>query len=142
LQESDVEAVVNKIFDKWNETHAAPKKPIETKQEEVDIAELMKTQTLLANQASSHRYKVLTEEEKRIKEQILASYSQTSDKEDDEEDSSGEYDDDPDFEKNTNKSDVQKLQKEKREQQKKDSEEKKLKDKEDRAKQKARRKEG
>ena len=46
---------------------------------------------------------------------------------------------DPDLEKNTNKSDVQKLAKEKREQARADSAQKKLKDKEDRAKQKANR---
>lgn len=136
MQESDAELVVEKIFNKWNETHAAPEKPAEKKQEEVDIAELLKTQTQLSLQASSTRHRQLTEEEKRIKEQILASYSQTSDKEDDDEEPSGE-DDDPDLEKNTNKADVQKLAREKREQAKKESEEKKLKDKEDRAKQKA-----
>jgi hypothetical protein len=108
------------------------------KEEEVDIAELLKTQTNISLQASSHRHRELTEEEKRIKEQILAGYSQCSDKEDeDEEDDGSDYDDDPNLEKNTNKSDVQKLAREKREQSRLDSAQKKLKDKEDRAKQKA-----
>lgn len=136
--------MTKKIFDKWNETHAAPKVAVEEKQEEVDIAELLKTQTQISLQASTTRHRQLTEEEKRIKEQILASYSQTSDKEDDDEEDEGEGgkdSEDPDLEKNTNKSDVQKLAREKREQAKKESEEKKLKDKEDRAKQKASREE-
>lgn len=104
----------------------------------MDIAELLKTTTNISLQASSHRSRQLTEEEKRIKEQILASYSQCSDKEDEDEGENGyDDDDDPNMEKNTNKSDVQKLAREKREQAKSDSEQKKLKDKEDRAKQKA-----
>lgn len=138
LQESGTESLVNAIFDKWNESHAAPKKAEVEKQAEVDIAELLKTQTNISLQASSHRHRQLTEEEKRIKEQILAGYSQTSDKEDEEdeeEDSSGE-EEDPNMERNTNKSDVQKLAKEKREQARAESAQKKNKDKEDRAKQK------
>lgn len=138
-KETDTESLVNEIFSKWNESHAAPKKAVAGKLEEVDIAELLKTQTNISLQASSHRNRQLTEEEKRIKEQILASYSQCSDKEDEEDEEEGDYDDDPNFEKNTNKSDVQKLAKEKRDQAKLESEQKKLKDKEDRAKQKANR---
>lgn len=108
------------------------------KLEEVDIAQLLQNQTNISLQASSHDRRQLTEEEKRIKEQILASYSQCSDKEEeDEEGEESEDEDDPNLEKNTNKSDVQKLAKEKREQAKLESEQKKLKDKEDRAKQKA-----
>lgn len=107
-------------------------------EEQVDIAELLKTQTNISLQASTQHNRQLTEEEKRIKEQILASYSQTSDKEDEDEDDDGsDYDDDPNLEKNTNKSDVQKLAREKREQARLESQQKKLKDKEDRAKQKA-----
>jgi hypothetical protein len=133
---------VTRIFDKWNETHDAPKKAVEVKQEEVDIAELLKTTTKISLENSSKSaHRQLTDEEKRIKQQILANYSQTSDKEDDDEEQSGEEPEDPDLEKNTNKADVQKLAREKREQAKKESEEKKLKDKEDRAKQKALREE-
>lgn len=140
LQEGDTASLVDEIFNKWNESHAAPKKQsVEKQAEEVDIAELLKTQTNLSIQASGTRNRQnLTEEQKRIKEQILASYSQTDDPEEDDDESNGtEEDDDPNFEKNTNKSDVQKLAREKREQAKQDSEQKKLKDKEDRAKQKA-----
>lgn len=138
MQETNTESLVNAIFDKWNESHAAPIKAVEKKQEELDLAELMKTQTNISLQSSSHRNRQLTEEEKRIKEQILASYSQTSDKEDEDEEESEEEDkEDPNLEKNTNKADVQKLAREKREQAKLESQQKKLKDKEDRAKQKA-----
>lgn len=110
LQETDTEAVVNTIFDKWNEVHAAPTKVVEEKQQEVDIAELLKTQTTIALQSSSHANRQLTDEEKRVKQQILQSYSQCAVEEDDDEEAqdSGD-DDDPDMGKNTNKSDVQKL---------------------------------
>lgn len=139
MQESDSESLVDEIFTKWNECHNAPtSKSTPTQQGEVDIAELLKTTTNISLQNSSQRSRQLTEEEKRIKEQILASYSQTETQED--EDAENDYDNDegdPDMEKNTNKSDVQKLAREKREQAKLDSEQKKLKDKEDRAKQKS-----
>lgn len=82
----------------------------------------------------------LTDEERRIKEQILANYSQTATKSEEvDDDSEEEEDDDEDggLEKNTNKADVNRLAKEKREQAKLESQQKKLKDKEDRAKQKA-----
>lgn len=139
MQETDTESLVNKIFEKWNESHAAPKKVETVKPEEVDIAELLKTQTNISLQSSRQHNRQLTDEEKKIKQQILASYSQTSDKEDEDEDDEEEQaeDDDPNLEKNTNKSDVQKLAREKREQARLDSQNKKLKDKEDRAKQKA-----
>lgn len=128
---------MNEIFDKWSESHAAPKKQSEEKQEEVDIAELLKVQTNISLQASTqHNRRGLTDEEKKIKASILASYSQCSDKEDDEEEENESGDDD-DIGKNTNKLDVQKLAREKREQAKLESQQKKLKDKEDRAKQKA-----
>lgn len=138
MQESDSESLVDEILTKWNESHAAPKKSTAAKQEEVDIAELLKTTTNISLQNSSQRSRQLTDEEKRIKEQILASYSQTETQEEDEAENDYDNDEgDPDLEKNTNKSDVQKLAREKREQAKLESEQKKLKDKEDRAKQKA-----
>jgi hypothetical protein len=136
---------VNEIFVKWSESRGA--KPVKAEngekahQEEVDLAKMLEKSAKIAQQSSSYQNRSqLTEEQKRIKEQILANYSQCSDKEDDDVDDGGEEsDDDPDMEKNTNKSDVQKLAKEKREQAKLDSQQKKLKDKEDRAKQKANR---
>lgn len=141
LQENDTESLVNDIFDKWNECHTAPKKEVTQKEPEVDIAELLKTQTNISLQASSHRSRQLTEEEKRIKQQILASYSQVQKDNEEDDEAVSEEEDDPDLEKNTNKSDVQKLAREKRDQAKLESDQKKLKDKEDRAKQKATREE-
>jgi hypothetical protein len=70
----------------------------------------------------------------------LANYSQCAvNEEEAAENEDIESDQDPDLEKNTNKADVHKLAKEKREQAKLESAQKKLKDKEDRAKQKANR---
>jgi hypothetical protein len=136
---------VAEIFEKWTESQGskpsaksseAATKPQEA--EKVDLAKMLETSARIAQQSSTHHNRQLTDEEKRIKQQILANYSQCSDKED-EGVSDGEYDESDDDMKNTNKSDVQKLAKEKREQAKLDSQQKKQKDKEDRAKQKANR---
>ncbi|KAG5681522.1 hypothetical protein PVAND_010948 [Polypedilum vanderplanki] len=147
LIESDVDILVNEIFEKWSEsstgqksiqTNAATNAKKSQEAEKVDLAKMLETSAKIAQQSSTQHNRQLTEEEKRIKQQILASYSQTSDKEEDDDEENGENDDDdPNLEKNTNKSDVQKLAKEKREQAKLDSLQKKQKDKEDRAKQKA-----
>ncbi|CRK91282.1 CLUMA_CG004960, isoform A [Clunio marinus] len=138
LAGTNTDDIVNAIFDKWHETHSTHLNEAERKQEEVDIAELLKTQTSISLQAAGQHNRQLTEEEKRIKQQILANYSQCSDKEEeDEEYAKSSDEDDPNLEKNTNKADVQKLAREKREQAKMESQQKKLKDKEDRAKQKA-----
>ena len=90
-QETDAETVATRIFDRWTECHGVPKKEVEKKLEEVDIAELLKTTTNISLENSSKSaHRQLTVEEKRIKAQILASYSQTSDKEDDDEEESGD----------------------------------------------------
>ena len=101
---------------------------------------MLETQAKLSQQSSNYQKQQLSEEQRRIKEQILANYSQTEFKDENLDDEEVEvHEVDPDLEKNTNKSDVQKLAKEKREQARADSAQKKLKDKEDRAKQKANR---
>ena len=100
----------------------------------------METQAKISQQAANRQNREVSEEERRIKQQILANYSQTEafNEDEDEEEATGDgSDDDPDLEKNTNKSDVQKLAREKREQARQESAAKKQKDKEDRAKQKA-----
>lgn len=110
----------------------------------MDIAKLLETQAKISQQASSRKNREISEEERRIKQQILANYAQTEalhENDDEDEGSGDESDDDPDLEKNTNKSDVQKLAREKREQARLESAAKKQKDKEDRAKQKATREE-
>lgn len=108
---------------------------------DVNIAELMKLkETQIIGPSEQKSSRPLTEEQRRIKEQILANYSQTPVVSKDEDISGDENEvdgDDDDLEKNTNKADVSRLAKEKREQAKLESLEKKLKDKEDRAKQKA-----
>lgn len=105
---------------------------------------MLETQAKISNK--NHQSREISEEQKRIKQQILANYSQTEafNEDGDEEEAAAVCDvsdDDPDLEKNTNKSDVQKLAREKREQARAESAAKKLKDKEDRAKQKATREE-
>lgn len=132
MQESNPEQLVNTIFEKWKLEQNMPATPAEQKpaNKDLDIAELLQKQAAIS-QAAAGKQRKLTEEERRIKQQILASYSQCSDKEDnDEDDAVGSgAEEDPDMEKNTNKSDVQKLAREKREQAKLESEQKKLKDK-------------
>lgn len=126
------------MFVKWNEANPGSSQSNSQPKESIDIDK--KLAELLDKQSKLHTIipeRVLTDEEKRIKQQILANYSQCSDKEEeDEEDDDSSDDDDPDMQKNTNKSDVQQLSKEKREQAKADSAAKKDKDKVDRAKQK------
>lgn len=107
----------------------------------MDIVKLLETQAKIVNQ-SVKQNRQISDEEKRIKEQILANYSQCTVKEEEEFEEGAaavgqEDENDPDLEKNTNKADVQKLAREKREQARAESAAKKLKDKEDRAKQKA-----
>lgn len=145
-QENDTESFVKAIFEKWYEENGTPSTVQPSngtvkKQEQVDIAKLLETQAKIVNQ-SVKQNRQISDEERRIKEQILANYSQTTVKEEEdfEEGVVGEVDDeDPDLEKNTNKADVQKLAREKREQARLESAAKKQKDKEDRAKQKANR---
>lgn len=103
---------------------------------DVQLAKILETKVTTST-SSQRQY---TAEEKKIKEAILAQYSQTSDKEDDDVEGN-DADDDPNLSKNTNKSDVQALIKEKREQAKLDSKLKKEKDREDREKQKQMREE-
>lgn len=145
-QENDTELFITAIFEQWNASNGAPAPTSSNgvgvkKIEEVDIAKLLETQARIVNQSVKQKPQI-SEEERRIKQQILANYSQSTVKEEEEEEEGaiGEEDeDDPDLEKNTNKADVQKLAREKREQARSESAAKKLKDKEDRAKQKANR---
>jgi hypothetical protein len=145
-KEHDTELFINKIFEKWTETHGTAQTSnggVKKKQEEVDIAKLLETQAKLVNK-SAKQHREISEEQRKIKEQILANYSQCSDKEDDDDEeiaAGEESENDPNLEKNTNKADVAKLAREKREQARLESAAKKQKDKEDRAKQKATREE-
>lgn len=94
------------------------------------LVKLMGAQKLSTNQVRQY-----TEEEKKIRDQILSQYSQTAVEEDDEpldSDDGG----DPTMAKNTNAAVVQAQIREKREAAKLESQMKKQKDKEDREKQK------
>lgn len=140
MQETDLDNVVAEIIDEWTKctpqataTPTAPIEDIETK-----LAKLLENQQLATTVQRQY-----TEEELRIREQILSQYSQVEYEEDYEEDDDDDIAgpsgcSDP-LEKNTNFSDVVQLAKEKREQAKVDSQAKKDKDKEDRAKQKQQR---
>lgn len=97
---------------------------------DIDVQLAKMLQTKVTTSTSNQRQ--YTAEEKKIKEAILAQYSQCSDKEEEDEEEVTEVD--PDMVKNTNKADVQALIKEKREQAKLDSKLKKEKDREDREK--------
>uniref|UniRef100_A0A336MK99 Coiled-coil domain-containing protein 43 n=1 Tax=Culicoides sonorensis TaxID=179676 RepID=A0A336MK99_CULSO len=132
--ESNFEEVALEILNKYNEIHPKEEQP-EKKPPELDVEDrlvkLLETQKLATNEV-----RVYTEEEKRIKEQILAQYSQLSADEEEDEEGDGETTTDPNLEKNTNFADVQARIREQRENAKLASEAKKQKDKEDREKQK------
>ncbi|EDV58339.1 coiled-coil domain-containing protein 43 isoform X2 [Drosophila erecta] len=133
----NMDELVATILQKWLQSHPSaddpPKKGLDI-DVNAQLAKLLEQQKLLPAVTKEREY---TEEERRIKQQILAQYSQTAVANQDDEDSEEESDDDSGtLTKNTNKSDVQALAKEKREQARMDSAAKKQKDKEDREKQK------
>lgn len=131
--------MLKEILDQWNKVQATVESKVK---DEADID--TKLAKLLENQKiATIVQRVYTEDELRIKQQILEQYSQLSGDEDEEEDdgtgagggSSARSASDG-LTKNTNAHDVAQLVKERREQAKVDSQNKKLKDKEDREKQK------
>lgn len=135
LQETDIEKVLKEILDQWNKVQATVESKVKDDTDiDTKLAKLLESQKI-----ATIVQRVYTEDELRIKQQILEQYSQLSGDE--------EYDDDEDgatasastsdgLTKNTNAHDVAQLVKERREQAKADSQSKKLKDKEDREKQK------
>ncbi|XP_017076095.1 coiled-coil domain-containing protein 43 [Drosophila eugracilis] len=132
---ANIDELVATILQKWLQSHPSaddpPKKGLDI-DVSAQLAKLLEQQKL--QPAANKEY---TEEERRIKQQILAQYSQTAVANEDEDDSQEESEDESGIlAKNTNKSDVQALAKEKREQARIDSAAKKQKDKEDREKQK------
>ncbi|KAG4066730.1 hypothetical protein HA402_012797 [Bradysia odoriphaga] len=145
--EDDIETILQTIIDKWEQ--CSPKVEEQPKVvEDVDskLAKLMESNNIPAT-VTRQQY---TAEELRIREQILAQYSQVElDECEDDDDVGGgsgggggpaTTTSDPMI-KNTNASDVAQLAKERREQAKLDSKAKKDKDKEDREKQKQMREE-
>ncbi|KAH8282173.1 hypothetical protein KR054_005990 [Drosophila jambulina] len=133
----DINELVATILQKWLCSHVSadepPKKGLDI-DVNAQLAKLLENQKLKPAVNKEREY---TEEERRIKQQILAQYSQTAVVNKDNDDSDSESDDDSGaLAKNTNKSDVQALAKEKREQARLDSAAKKQKDRDDREKQK------
>uniref|UniRef100_A0A6M2DGH4 Coiled-coil domain-containing protein 43 n=1 Tax=Xenopsylla cheopis TaxID=163159 RepID=A0A6M2DGH4_XENCH len=128
---SDIPTVVKEIFDKWISCRPSEEESQVAEIEDVDtrLARLLESQTLATTVQRQY-----TPDELRIREAVLAQYSQLSD-EGEEEDGSGS-ETDYDLVKNTNVSDVLQANKERREQAKLESQKKKDKDKEDREKQK------
>lgn len=139
MQEDGLENVINEITDEWEKcepkTDEAP-----TENEDVDakLARLLENKHITTTVQRQY-----TEEELRIREQILSQYSQVEyeDGYEDEIDevagpSSTTHDTSDPMVKNTNAADVAALAKERREQAKTDSKAKKDKDKLDREKQK------
>ncbi|XP_035910752.1 coiled-coil domain-containing protein 43 isoform X1 [Anopheles stephensi] len=133
--ETDLEHFIKEILDKWKNCHSQDAEASKPKLDvEVQLAKLLEGQKLATKVEREY-----TEEERRIKEQILSQYSQVvlSESEPDEEDEEGggATSSDPKLVKNTNFADVQALAREKREQAKLESQLKKEKDKQDREKQ-------
>lgn len=133
-----METVITEIVAEWEKVE--PTKEIEAKiVEDVDtkLAKLMENKHITTTVQRKY-----TEEELRIREQILSQYSQVEyDDEYDEENEDGAGTSGESLMKNTNAADVAALAKERREQAKLDSKAKKDKDKEDREKQKQMREE-
>ncbi|XP_016924556.3 coiled-coil domain-containing protein 43 [Drosophila suzukii] len=134
---ANIDELVATILQKWLQSHPSaddpPKKGLDI-DVNAQLAKLLEQQKLIPAVNKEREY---TEEERRIKQQILAQYSQTAVVNQDVDDSEDESDDESGIlSKNTNKSDVQALAKEKREQARMDSAAKKQKDKDDREKQK------
>lgn len=133
IQDDNIASHVGEILEAWakwkpNEPETASVAPAEDV--DVRLARMLESQCLPTT--SQKKY---TAEEKRIREAILAQYSQMSD-EDADDGRSGEegavMEKNSGLEKNTNVSNIVQLEKEKREKAKLDSQKKKEKDKEDR----------
>ncbi|XP_026475759.1 coiled-coil domain-containing protein 43-like [Ctenocephalides felis] len=133
---SDIPSVVKEIVDKWISTRPNQEEKLASEVEDVDtrLARLLESQTLATTVQRQY-----TADELRIREAVLAQYSQLSDEGEDEEASGSDAE--CDLVKNTNVSDVLQANKERREQAKLESQKKKDKDKEDREKQKQQREE-
>lgn len=139
--ESDSSSFIKEILDKWRQCHlaedaSAPKMKLDVDEQ---LAKLLENQKLAKKVEREY-----TEEERRIKQQILSQYSQLSESEpeDDDDDEGagggggGAGPSNGGLSRNTNAADVAALVREKREQAKLESQQKKEKDKQDREKQK------
>ena len=136
ITDDNISKHVTEILTAWSDwlpvkEVAALKEPVEDV--DVRLARMLESQSLPTTTQKSY-----TEEERRIREAILAQYSQMPDEENSEGDGEeeGASGGDCGIEKNTNAAAIVLQEKEKRERAKLDSQKKKEKDKEDREKQK------
>lgn len=132
LQEDNIGKHVAEILSAWAEwlpTEEVAAAPAPTEDVDVRLAKMLESQSLPTTTQRSY-----TEEERRIREAILAQYSQMSDEDnsegDGEEDGAGGGD--CGIEKNLNAATIIQQEREKREKAKLESQKKKEKDKEDR----------
>ncbi|XP_066258822.1 coiled-coil domain-containing protein 43 [Euwallacea similis] len=129
---NDITKICNEILDKWQSLQPKEDIPVQATSEELNekFAKLLESQSL-----ATTKEKVYTEEQKKIREAILAQYSQMPDS-DEENVEGGSAEGKDDLEKNINAHLVAEAEKQKREQSRLESQRKKEKDKEDREKQK------
>lgn len=136
FQEDSIAKHVKEILEawaKWSQEEEVPADIAPKEDVDVRLARMLESQSL---PTTSHKSNY-TEEEKRIREAILAQYSQMSDQEEsegegDEDGTGGGGGGDSGLEKNTNVSNIIHAEREKREKAKIESQKKKEKDKEDR----------
>ncbi|XP_066159117.1 coiled-coil domain-containing protein 43 [Euwallacea fornicatus] len=129
---NDITKICDEILDKWQTLRPKEDTPVQATSEELNekFAKLLESQSL-----TTTKEKVYTEEQKKIREAILAQYSQMPDS-DEENVEGGSAEGKDDLEKNINAHLVVEAEKQKREQSRLESQRKKEKDKEDREKQK------
>ncbi|XP_039951698.1 coiled-coil domain-containing protein 43 isoform X2 [Bactrocera neohumeralis] len=142
LETNDIDSLISLILEKFESAH--PKKEKKT-DGHIDVSEQLAKLLEVQKLPTTTKAREYTEEERQIREQILAQYSQTEVEDVDaycsDEDTEGSNvalaaNSLTGIERNTNFQDVMALQKEKREQARLDSAAKKQKDKEDRERQK------
>ncbi|XP_066585737.1 coiled-coil domain-containing protein 43 [Prorops nasuta] len=136
ITEDNISKHVAEILHAWTELCPAKElaaAPAPTEDMDVRLARMLESQSLPTTTQRSY-----TDEERKIREAILAQYSQMSDENDSEGegDESGAGGGDCGIEKNTNAATIAQQERERREKAKQESQKKKEKDKEDREKQK------
>ena len=132
ITENNISEHCKEILEKWQQLTKTQSLKDSTSEDVVEekLVKLLESQTLATIQQRQY-----TEEERRVRDAILAQYSQIQVQEENE--FNEEEDDEPlGLEKNTNVASIQQAERERREQAKLDSQKKKEKDREDREKQK------
>ncbi|XP_058446243.1 coiled-coil domain-containing protein 43 isoform X1 [Malaya genurostris] len=140
--DTDTNSFIKEILDKWKRYHSSTEPLATGPSLKLDVDEQLAK--LLENQKLAKKVeREYTDEERRIKQQILSQYSQLSESDHEDADvdpgpsgATGGSSSDGGLIRNTNASDVAALVREKREQAKLESQQKKEKDRQDREKQK------